>query len=160
MKDKTILKRLLPYVIFALGVIASASVFLPALAYEGETFRGLDIARGKEIANFDFLGLDDIAQARLPLNMYAMVAYIAPVFAGIFTLVFKRGNTFALAMFVLAGALFFMIGDYVEIEVTILGEESMESVEWNIAYGALIAGLTSIMAAIGEMLHISISDQQ
>jgi|GEM_PF-1420061 len=160
MKDKLMLKRLLPYVIFVLGVIAGATFFLPAVSYEGETFTGIDIALGKELINVDFLGIEDVTEAVLPMNMYAIVPYAAPIFAGIFTLVFKRGNTFALAMFVLSGALFFMIGDYVDVEVTILGESELYSVEWNIAYGALIGALASIMAAIGEMLHISMSDKQ
>jgi len=158
MNNKKI-RKMLPYAIFVLGLLATLSIFLPALSYEGETYSGLQIAFGKELVNIDFLD-EDIASAYLPMNMYAFAAYFSPVFAGLFTLIFKRGNTFALAMFVLAGVLFFILNDYIEVHYELLGVSESEILDWSNNYGIIVGAFASILAAIGEMMHISMTENK
>lgn len=93
------------------------------------------------------------------MNMYAIAAFFAPLIGGLFTIIFKKGQVFSLAMFVVAAAMFFMINEYIVIEYTIGGETLEQNVAWQNAYGLIIAGFASILAAIGEMLHISMTDQ-
>jgi len=152
------LKKMLPYVIFVLGLLATLTIFLPALTLEGETYRGIDLVFGRELIEFDFLG-EEVASAAVAMNVYAVVAYFAPIFAGVFTLILKRGNTFALAMFVLSGVMFFILNDYIEIEYEVLGSTNTVVPEWNNAFGVLVGAFAAIVAAIGEMLHISMTDK-
>jgi len=153
------LRKVLPYVIFALSVVATLMLFLPALAYEDLVVTGREIAFGTTIAQFDFFDVE-VASARLPMNMYAIVAFLAPLLGGILTVVFKKGQAFSLAMFAVAAVLLFMLNDYIQIEITPpFGESFLLDVEWDNRYGLLIAAFASILAAIGEMLHISLTER-
>jgi len=158
MKNPSV-KKVLPYVIGILSILATLTIFLPALRYDDLVYSGVDISFGKQIANFNPFDLGSIASARLDVSTYAIAAYFSPLVAGIITLVFKTGNVFSLAMYVLAAVLFFMLSDNIDIIVTIAGNETVESVDWNMSYGVVIGGLLSIVAALGEMLHISMTEQ-
>jgi len=153
------LKKLLPYIIFVLSMIATVMIFFPFLTYNDTTFTGLEIAFGTTLVNVELFGIDDLASAVLPFNMYAVAAFFAPLIGGLFTIVFKKGQVFSLAMFVVAAAMFFMIDDYVLIEYTLLGSTSTLEVDWGNSPFLFIAAFASIFAAIGEMLHISMTDQ-
>ncbi len=157
MKNKTF-RKLLPYAIFVLGLIASLTMFMPVINIEGETFSGLDLMLGVEISSFEFLD-QDVASARIQPNMYAYATFLSPAIAGILTLIFKKGNTFSLAVFVLAGVLFFIFSDYIEITYTLFGQSETTIPDWNTNFSVIIGGFASILAAIFEMLHISATDK-
>jgi hypothetical protein len=152
------IKRILPYVTVGFSLLATVTIFFPALRYDDLVFNGIDIAFGTQISDFDPFGFGSIASARHPVSTYALAAYFAPLIAGVVTMVFKTGNVFSLAMYVLAAVLFFMLADHIEIIITLAGNETSEAVEWHMAYGIVIAGVLSIFAALSEMLHISISE--
>ncbi len=158
MKNPSV-KKVLPFLITALSILATLTIFLPALRMDDLVFTGLDIAFGTDIADFDPFGLGSIASARLEMSTYAMAAYFSPLIAGIVTLIFRTGNVFSLAMYVLAAVLFFMLADNIDVTVTVAGSESSEAVDWHMTYGVVVGGLLSIFAALGEMLHISMSEQ-
>lgn len=158
MKNPSV-KKVLPFVITGLSVLATLTIFLPALRYDDLVFTGLDIAFGTQIADFDPFGFGSIANARLEVSSYAIAAYFSPLIAGIVTLIFRTGNVFSLAMYVLAAVLFFMLANNIDIIVTLAGSDSSEAIDWHMAYGVVIGGLLSICAALGEMLHISMSEQ-
>ncbi len=158
MKNKK-LKKMLPYGIFVLGLVASLTMFLPTLHLEGETYTGLQLMLGVDLVEFEFLGLE-VASARIEPNMVAMATFLSPFIAGVLTLIFKKGNTFSLAVFVLAGVLFFIFHDYVEIQYQLLeGERESTVPQWDTNLGVLLGAFASILAAIGEMLHISATDK-
>lgn len=157
MKNPSV-KKVLPYVIAAMSILATLTIFLPALRYDDLVYTGIDISFGKEIANFSPFDLGTIASARLDASTYAIAAYFSPLIAGIITLIFKTGNVFSLAMYVLAAVLFFMLSDNIDIIVSVAGNETVESVDWHMAYGVVIGGLLSIFAALGEMLHITMTE--
>lgn len=159
MNNKTF-RKLLPYAIFVLGLLASLTMFMPVINIEGETFSGLNLMLGVELSSFEFLD-SEVASARIEPNMYAYATFLSPVIAGILTLIFKKGNTFSLAVFVLAGVLFFIFPDYIEItyNVNIINESGTTVPNWNTNFGVIIGAFASILAAIGEMLHISATDK-
>lgn len=153
------LKKLLPYIIFILSLVSTLMLFAPVLTYQNLTFSGANIAFGRTIYSLDIFGIEAIARGELPMNMYAIAAFFAPLIGGLFTIVFKKGQVFSLAMFVVAAAMFFMMNEYVVIEYTIANQTLEQNVDWQNAYGLIIAGFASILAAIGEMLHISMTEQ-
>ncbi len=158
MKNKT-LKKLLPYIIFVLSLISTFMLFAPVLSYQNTSFSGINIAFGRTLYSLDSFGISGASRGELPMNMYAIAAFFAPLIGGLFTIIFKKGQVFSLAMFVVAAAMFFMINEYIVIEYTMGGETLEQNVAWQNAYGLIIAGFASILAAIGEMLHISMTDQ-
>ncbi len=157
MKQKK-LKSILPYIIFVLSVISSVMIFFPIFSVNDTSFTGLEIAFGKELVNLSPFGIDDVATAELPFNMFAVVAFALPLIGGVFTIVFKKGQVFSLAMFVVAAALFFILDDYILVEYTLFGSTNTTSVSWQNEPFLFIAAFASIFAAIGEMLHISMTE--
>ncbi len=157
MKNKK-LKKVLPYIIFVLSILSTVMIFFPIFNVNDTSFTGIELAFGKELANVSLFGIDGVASARLPVNMYAAAAFALPLIGGLFTIVFKRGQVFSLAMFVVAAALFFILDDYVVVEYTLAGTEGSVSVDWANEPFLFVAAFSSIFAAIGEMLHISMTE--
>jgi len=153
MRDETV-RKFVPFVIFAFSVAATLMIFLPALHYEDLTVTGIEIAFGTELE-----GAPGFDTEELEINYYAMTAYFAPVIGGLVTLVLRSGNLFSLAMLVLAAVLFFLLPNYVEV-IRIDGEERVvEAFEWTHGIGLILAGIFSVIAALAEMLHISMEDR-
>jgi len=149
-------KRTIPFVIFGLGLVATLMLFLPGLHYEGTNYSGFEIAFGTSItADEPFFD-----GSRLTPNSYAIAAYFSPLVAGIVTLVLRNGNLFSLAMFVVAAVLFFLLPDYVDVVHIDGGEEIIEDVTWKHAYGIIIAAFACVVAALAEMLHISMTEKR
>jgi len=157
MRNETV-KKIVPLIIFVFGLLATLSIFAPALYYEPEnlTLTGFEIAFGTTLAdNGYFLDLD---AAELQVNYIVMAAYFSPLIAGLLTLILRSGNLFSLAMFVMAAVLFFLLPDYVE--VVHGADEIHENLDWEHAYGLIVAAFASVVAALGEMLHISMAEQE
>ena len=152
------LKKILPFIIAGLSLLATLTIFLPALRYEGVVVSGLEIAFGTTLNEVDPFGFD-IAAVELEVSSYAIAAYFAPLIAGILTLIFRTGNVFSLAMFAMSAVLFFTMRDNVHLLVSVGGNETSETVDWTLAYGSLLAAMLSIFAALAEMLHISMTEQ-
>ncbi len=151
------LKKALPFIIAGLSILATLTIFLPALRYEGVVVSGVDIAFGTTLTNVDPFGFD-LASVELEVSSYAIAAYFAPLIAGVLTLVFRTGNVFSLAMFAMAAVLFFTMTNNIHLLVNLAGSESIEHVDWSLAYGSVLAALLSIFAALAEMLHISMTE--
>ncbi len=134
-------------------------LFAPVLRYNDSSFTGMNITFGHTIYSLDLFGISGAVSGKLPLNMYAFVAFFAPIVGGLFSVIFKKGQVLSLALFVVAAAMFFLIDQYVVIEYRLAGQTFEQDVDWQHAYGLIIAGFASILAAIGEMLYISISDK-
>ncbi len=144
-------KKYMPVIIFFWSVVATLMIFAPALSYNEVSVTGVEIAFGTDLA-------EDFIQGELELNSYAVVAYFSPLAAGLLTLIMRQGNMFSLAMFVLAAVLFFLMPNY--IEVVNNGGEVANHVDWNHSFGVILAAFASVLAALGEMLHISMEDME
>ncbi len=144
-------KKYMPVIIFFWSVVATLMIFAPALSYNEVSVTGVEIAFGTDLA-------EDFIQGELELNSYAVVAYFSPLAAGLLTLIMRQGNMFSLAMFVLAAVLFFLMPNY--IEVVNNGGEVANDVDWNHSFGVILAAFASVLAALGEMLHISMEDME
>lgn len=152
------LKKILPFIITGLSVLVTLTIFLPALRYDDVVVSGVEIAFGTTLTEVDPFGFS-IAEAELEVSSYAIAAYFAPLIAGVLTLIFRTGNVFSLAMFAMSAVLFFTMSDNIPLLVNIAGNEEIESVNWTLAYGTLIAAILSIFAALAEMLHISMTER-
>jgi len=146
-------RKVIPFAIFGLGLVATLMLFLPGLHYEGTNYSGFEIAFGTSLT-------PEEPFSRLQPNSYAIAAYFSPLVAGIVTLALRNGNLFSLAMFVVAAVLFFLLPDYVDVVYVDGGEEIIEDVDWKHAYGIIIAAFACVVAALAEMLHISMTEKQ
>ncbi len=156
MRNET-MKKVVPIVIFAFGLMATLFIFAPALHYEAEdlTLTGFELAFGISFADTEYF--TGLTAAELQMNYIVMAAYFSPFIAGLLTLIMRNGNLFSLAMFVMAAVLFFLLPDYVEVVHS--GDQIYEEVEWTHSYGLIVAAFASVVAALGEMLHISMTEQ-
>ena len=142
-------EKLITYVVFFVGLIASLMLFLPALSYDDGVYSGLNVAFGKELIDIDFFGLGSVASAKLPFNIFATFAYLLPVIASVIALIGKKLGLVSAALFIISFVIMLTLPSQVEISYTIAGSTSTESVDWSMAYGLIVA---LVMNGIGAIL--------
>lgn len=142
------------YIVFLVGLIATLMLFFPALSYEDGVYSGLNIAFGKELVDLDFFGLGSVASAKLPLNIFAIGAYLLPLIGGILILLNKKLSLVSAALFIIAFVIMLTLPNQVEISYTIAGSSSTASVDWSMGYGLIIALILNGIGALLSFVHL------
>lgn len=147
--------KMINFVIFCLGVLATLTIFLAAL-YTGDGdnktyYTGLSVAFGKS-------GLDcgTLLKAYLPFSILGTLAYVLPVVGGVLMLLAgKKDMLFkliALVCFLGAAVLFFMLPEFtkVVVESGLTGGSTTNSLGGSLAYGAIIGAALSILGCLAS----------
>lgn len=147
--------KMINFVIFCLGVLATLTIFLAAL-YTGDGdnktyYTGLNVAFGKS-------GLDwgTLLKAYLPFSILGTLAYVLPVVGGVLMLLAgKKDMLFkliTLVCFLGAAVLFFMLPEFtkVVVESGITGGSTTTSLDGSLAYGAIIGAALSILGCLAS----------
>lgn len=147
--------KMINFVIFCLGVLATLTIFLAAL-YTGDGdnktfYTGLNVAFGKS-------GLDwgTLLKAYLPFSILGTLAYVLPVVGGVLMLLAgKKDMLFkliALVCFLGAAVLFFMLPEFTKVvtESGLTGTSSTSSLGGSLAYGAIIGAALSILGCLAS----------
>lgn len=151
--------KLVGFVIFCLGLLATLTIFLSAL-YKGSDdnktyYTGLEVAFGKS-------GLDwgTLVKAYIPFNILATLAYILPVIGGVLMLLAGKKDmllkVLACVMFLGAAVLLFLLPQYIKVvtESGLVGSKSTANLGGSLAYGAIIGASLSILGCLGSAYKI------
>lgn len=147
--------KMINFVIFCLGVLATLTIFLAAL-YKGDGdnkiyYTGLDVAFGKTGLDLGVLG-----KGYLPFSILGTLAYVLPVVGGVLMLLAgKKDMLFkfiALVCFLGAAVLFFLLPEFTKYvtESQILGTSSTSNFGGSLAYGVIIGAALSILGCLAS----------
>lgn len=147
--------KLISFIVFALGLLATLTIFLPALATgSGDNqvfYSGLDISFGKTLTD-----LGTLVNAKIPFNILAVVAYILPFVGGILILLSERKDKVlklvSIILFLGSAVLLFLLPSYIEVitESGLFGGSMTEKLSDNLAWGSIAGGSLSILALLGS----------
>ncbi len=144
------------FVLLALGVVATAMIFLPALIYKDTdtVFTGIQSVFGAEFASLGIFG-----SGQMEPNILGMVAFALPVTAGILAVVFSRNSLIPLCVFIGAAILLFLLPLYAKATITVLGETTILDVTWTMGVGLIVSIGVSIGGAVISLVQM-ISQKQ
>ncbi len=149
--------KLINFIIFVVGVLATLCIFLPALVVgKGDSqtsFSGLKVTFGSEI-----VGLGSLANSRLPFSFLALLAYLLPIVGGVLMLVANKKSLVlkicAVVLFLAATILLFLLPTYTKVVTeTILGNAS-DKLGGSLAWGSIVAAVLSILGLLGSAYKI------
>ncbi len=125
---KNALKNILSLLIIIVSVFAFASMFMSALTNGEETYKGVDLAFGKELNEYTVFG--QTTKITIKSSIYVIVGYLLPLLATLISvfLLFiksKAGNVILsiliFAVFLVSFVLLLNIGIYSSYDLTITG---------------------------------------
>jgi hypothetical protein len=135
-----------------LGLLASAMIFLPSLVLKGSdtSFTGLQVAFGVEFAS-----LGSLASGEISFNILVLLAYALPLVGVILMAMSNRTSMLTNLVFAAAAILIFLIPNFTQVTVTLLGNPTVVEVEWTYGIGLILAASSSILAAVIGLLGSS-----
>lgn len=151
--------KLVNFIIFCFGVLATLTIFLGAL-YTGDGdsktyYNGLEVAFGKS-------GLDwgTLVKAYIPFSILGTLAYVLPAIGGVLMLLSGRKDmllkVLACVLFLGAAVLLFLLPQYTNIvtESSLVGSKSTTNLGGSLGYGAIIGAALSILGCLGSAYKI------
>lgn len=147
--------KMINFIIFCLGVLATLTIFLAAL-YKGDGdsktyYTGLEVAFGKS-----GLDLGTVVKSYLPFSILGTLAYVLPVVGGVLMLLAgKKDMLFkvvALVCFLGAAVLLFLLPEFTKVvtESNLVGSSSSTVLGGKLAYGAIIGAALSILGCLAS----------
>lgn len=120
----------------AFAIAATMTIFLPSLGTSDRIFSGLEVTFGVEIA--DFLG---IASGSLVFSIIAFLAYFLPLIAALLLLFAntKFASLISTVVLIASFVLLIIMTNYIGVEVSIFGNNSIQSIAWDMQWGLIAA---------------------
>ena len=147
--------KLINLIVFALGLLATLTIFLPALVTgSGDNqvfYSGLDISFGKTLTDWGTL-----VNAKIPFNMLAVIAYVLPIVGGFLILFSERKDKvlklISIVLFLASAVLLFLLPSYIEVitESGLFGGTMTDKLSENLAWGSIVGGALSVLALFGS----------
>ncbi|MCX5775436.1 MAG: hypothetical protein NTV44_03640, partial [Firmicutes bacterium] len=137
-------KRAYDIILFLLGIVATAMIFLPALIYRDSdtSFLGYEVVFGTEFVNLGIFG-----SGQLEPIVLGMFAFALPLAAGITAVLFKRGALVSALLFIGGAIMLFLLPTFTIASVTILDSRTVLDVTWTMGAGLIVAGVASSCGA-------------
>lgn len=132
-----------------IGVMATMLILFPALTLKDSetTFTGLEVAFGHEFAS-----LGSLASGEISLNILVILAYALPAIAALFILLTNRLSLLSTLAFIAGAVMIFLIPQFTEVTVTLLGTPTVIEVSWTYAIGSILAAALCIVGGIIGLL--------
>ena len=142
-------QRVYDIILFFLGIVATAMIFLPALIYRDSdsSFLGYEVVFGTEFVDLGIFG-----SGQLEPIVLGMVAFALPLAAGITAVLFKRGALISALLFIGGAIMLFLLPTFAVASVTILDSRNVLDVTWTMGTGLIVAGVASACGAVVSIL--------
>ncbi|MBN2504992.1 MAG: hypothetical protein JXB20_06595 [Bacilli bacterium] len=140
--------NLLKITIISVGIIGTAMIFFPALAFpNSETqFLGYEVAFGTV-----FVDYGGFASGQIMANILAFLAYLLPVTAVLVFVFFKKGVIISMVMFAIAVVLLLLLPVYTTATVTLIGNTIDLDIDWVVSYGMIVAVVCGVIGTLAGL---------
>jgi hypothetical protein len=145
MKNNKTFSQLFTGLVLGLGVLATFMLVLPAMRFPDSesVFKGYEIVFGTEFAN-----LGGFVTGNIVASIWGILAYLLPLAAALIAVFVKKGTIIAFLLFALSAVLLLTMPDFTKTTVTIINNVTEIDVNWEIAYGLIIASVCSFLGIV------------
>lgn len=137
-------------IVLCLGVLATLTIFLPALVTgSGDNklfYSGLDVTFGKTLANLGVL-----AKGKIPFSILALLAYLLPIIAGTIVLFAPKKKPIAMLLFLAAAVLLFLLPEYINMvsESSLFENSAVTNLGGSLTWGSIMGAVFSVLGLFG-----------
>lgn len=141
-------------IVLCLGVLATLTIFLPALVTgSGDNkvfYSGLDVTFGKTLADLGVL-----AKGKIPFSILALLAYLLPIIGGTIVLFAPKKNKIlkpiAMLLFLASAVLLFLLPEYIKMvsESGLFGNSAATNLGGSLTWGSIMGAIFSILGLFG-----------
>lgn len=127
------------------GFIVSFLLFLPSITSSdsASSFLGYEVMFGTE-----FINLGSFASGQIVWSPLAIIAYLAPLAAGLIITFTKKSAIFSFALLTVSAILLFSLPEYTKTTITILNTVTEIQVDWEITLGLIMSGFLSVLGSV------------
>ncbi|MDT8337063.1 MAG: hypothetical protein RQ856_04455 [Candidatus Izemoplasmatales bacterium] len=127
------------------GLIVSIMIFLPSITSSdaSSAFLGYEVMFGSE-----FVNLGTFASGQIIWSPLAIIAYLAPLSAGLITVFTKKYALISFILFTVSAILLFTLPAYTKTTITIINTVTEIQVDWSLSYGLIISGVFAVFGSV------------
>ena len=141
---------LLKYLSLFFGLIIILTMLMPMLKTDDLSFLGTEITFGKEIINVDPFNLGTIASAWLPFSWIALATFTLPVISSILMVINHKYAPISLLLALISLLLMVSLPNSINMNYMIGNTENVSNVVWEMAYGLIIAMISTSLMMISH----------
>jgi len=134
------------FLLLFISILITITLLLPVLsvADSDSSFLGYEVVLGTKFAD-----LGSFASGKITFSILAVMAFLAPLVAGLLVAFTKQSLFISAMLFALGAVLLFLLPVYTTATMTVFNAVVEIDINWTYAYGLFIAAL---LAALGAMI--------